>query len=222
MAGRRRCRPRSRSPSLRCARRSSSCRRYRGSSAASSSACRSSSPASSRRISRRRSSPPCWRRRSPTRSSIAEASVHRLDLVLADHFPPARNLASEKCLSGLRRALILRIRRNAGSGPALYSCRIIKQRLERAVQLLDHRRGRSRRRKERVPVLDLELRSVELDQAWYAGKLRVGFLRRDAVSLELAGSDQREHRLRRGEEEVDVVAHHVLQRGCRSEEHTSE
>src|SRR5207244_5649344 len=122
--------------------------------------------------------------------------IRRLDLVLADDVAPACDLALEELLRGLGRALVLRIGEHAARHPALHGRRIVEQRLQRAVQLLDYRARRSRRREERVPVLDLELRPVQLDEAGGAGKLRVGLSCRDAVGLELPRVDQRQHRLR--------------------------
>jgi hypothetical protein len=62
-----------------------------------------------------------------------------------------------------------------------------------------------------VPVENLELRTKLLHEAGRGWKLRRCFFRGDAVSLHLPGRDLLHHRLRRGEEQIDVTARYILQ-----------
>src|SRR5512132_4430443 len=99
------------------------------------------------------------------------ASLRGADVVLAHDFAPASDLALEERLRSLHRALLLRIGKDAGRGPALDRGGIVEQGGERAIQLLDRRLRRRRRREHRMPVLDLELRPVLVDEARHTGKL---------------------------------------------------
>src|SRR3954470_5652388 len=147
-----------------------------------------------------------WWRTWPSSTPGCKRSLVGLDVALLDERPPERVLVTEELAKFGWRA---RLGIDALRVDAVANLRIVDGLLHLERQAIERGALQVGRREEAVPRAALVVRQSLLGDGRKIGRTAMALHRADAEDLELARLRERQERRQRGEDHVDLPAHHV-------------